>query len=123
MNEIRFLVRPRDDLGVHEVVPRVDGELLTEVVEAFERAAGMDPPGGYGGLIPAFFRFGPLDEHFHGRRAGADSPATPVLGCDCGEWGCWPFMAHIDVTDTTVTWAAFTQPHRPTRDYTGLGPL
>jgi hypothetical protein len=31
--------------------------------------------------------------------------------------------ASIDVTDRTVTWAAFTQPRRPTRDRTGLGPL
>lgn len=122
MNEVRFLVDEREDLDAHEVVPVIDGDLLTDLIEAFERAAGMEPTGGYGGLIPAFFD--PLDQHFHGVRSGVRPGAkTPLLACDCGEWGCWPLMARITVTDRSVTWDSFEQPHRSTRDYSGFGPF
>ena len=122
-SEVRFLLRTRPDLNAHEVVPVVDGELLTSLVDEFEIAAGMQPAGGaYGGLIPAFFRFGPLDEHFHGRSTSAMGSKTALLGCSCGEWGCWPLMARIAVTQGLVTWDAFEQPHRPERDYARLGP-
>lgn len=84
----------------------------------------MQPAGdAYGGLIPKFFRFGPMEDHFHGRSAGAMGPKTPVLGCECGEWGCWPLMASITLTPDRVTWDSFEQPHRTTRDYSGFGPF
>ncbi|MFD0740740.1 hypothetical protein ACFQ1L_01260 [Phytohabitans flavus] len=124
MGRVQFLIRVRDDLNVHEVVPAVDGALLTDLVDVFELAAGMQPAGAaYGGLIPAFFRFGPLDKHFHGRSTSTMGPKTPLLGCECGEWGCWPLTARIAVTERSVTWDAFEQPHRPTRDYAGFGPF
>ena len=51
-SEVRFLLRTRPDLNAHEVVPVVDGELLTSLVDEFEIAAGMQPAGGaYGGLM------------------------------------------------------------------------
>ncbi|WP_326770630.1 hypothetical protein OG978_43610 (plasmid) [Streptomyces sp. NBC_01591] len=66
---------------------------------------------------------GPMKDHFHGRSTGAMGPKTPVLGCECGEWGCWPLMADITVTPDHVTWNSFEQPHRTTRDYSGFGPF
>ncbi|HVK26188.1 MAG TPA: hypothetical protein VM677_32930 [Actinokineospora sp.] len=123
-NEIQFDYRICDGRDVFEVVPRVDGMPLTELIDRFEIGAQMMPAGNaYGGLIPLFFRFGPMNQHFHGRSTGAMGPKTPVLGCECGEWGCWPLMAHIIVTDELVTWDCFEQPHRDTRDYTGFGPF
>ncbi len=50
-------------------------------------------------------------------------PKTPVLGCECGEWGCWPLLARITATTDLVTWDAFEQPHRKTRDYVAFGPF
>lgn len=35
-----------------------------------------------------------------------------LLECTCGEPGCWPLVARITATDTTVTWTDFEQPHR-----------
>ncbi len=84
----------------------------------------MQPAGdAYGGLIPQYFGFGPMEDHFHGRSTDAMGPRTPVLGCECGEWGCWPLMAQITVTPDGVTWDSFEQPHRKTRDYTAFGPF
>ncbi|WP_051844930.1 hypothetical protein [Streptomyces sp. NRRL S-813] len=123
-HEIRFECRRHDDRGVLEVVPRIDGIPLTNLIDQFETGAGMQPAGdAYGGLIPQFFRFGPMEDHFHGRSTGAMGPKTPVLGCECGEWGCWPLMASITVTPDHVTWDSFEQPHRNTRDYSGFGPF
>ncbi|MET7458325.1 hypothetical protein ABZT03_42165 [Streptomyces sp. NPDC005574] len=122
--EIRFDGRRHAERGVLEVVPCIDGVPLTDLIDQFETDAGMQPAGdAYGGLIPQFFRFSPMEDHFHGRFSGATGPKTPVLGCECGEWGCWPLMTRITVTPDHVTWNSFEQPHRTTRDYSGFGPF
>ncbi|CAL9675772.1 hypothetical protein SUDANB15_07750 (plasmid) [Streptomyces sp. enrichment culture] len=106
------------------IVPRIDGAPLTELIDGFEIAAGMRPAGdACGGLIPAFFRFGPMRDHFLGRSTHVRGPKTPVLGCECGEWGCWPLMARITATADLVTWDAFEQPHRKSRDHAAFGPF
>lgn len=123
---VNFVVRARDDLnGVMEVMPVVDGTYLGDIAHAFERSRDMDPPDAYGGLIPAFFRFGPLSRHFvaaDGAFTGG-SGKVPLLGCSCGEWGCWPLLATITVAKDEVAWSEFEQPHRPSRDYSEFGPF
>jgi hypothetical protein len=106
------------------IVPRIDGAPLTELIDKFEITSGMQPAGDvYGGLIPRSFRFGPMPDHFLGRSTNVRGPKTPVLGCACGEWGCWPLMTRIDVTADLVIWDSFEQLHRKTRDYTAFGPF
>lgn len=49
---------------------------------------------------------------------------TVLLGCECGEPGCWPLMARVEVGAEQVAWSDFEQPHR--RDnwaYAGFGPF
>lgn len=123
-NEIRFDCQQRGGVGPLVVLPHIDGAPLTELIDNFEIAAEMQPAGdAYGGLIPEFFRFGPMQDHFFGRSTNAMGPKTPVLGCECGEWGCWPFMARITATADLVIWDSFEQPHRKTREYTAFGPF
>lgn len=63
----------------------------------------MRPAGGaYGGLVPAFYRYGPLDEHFLGKENPGLGPKTAVLGCQCGDVGCWPLMARMTTTGNVV---------------------
>jgi hypothetical protein len=77
-NVIGFDYRRRGDRDVYEIVPRIDGTPLTELIDRFETKAGMQPAGdAYGGLIPQFFRFGPLEEHFRGRSTDAMGPKLP----------------------------------------------
>jgi len=116
------LVLDRSSEGASRVTPELDGRSLVELVGEFETAQDWKPAGGYDGLHLNRFRFGELCEFFHGRPAWA-SKQLPLLGCECGEWGCWPLMASIEVGDETVTWSRFTQPHRPERDYTAFGPF
>ncbi|MGW3018540.1 hypothetical protein [Streptomyces longwoodensis] len=49
--------------------------------------------------------------------------STPVLGCSCGIWGCWPLLAAVGVTADSVTWTGFRQPHRPLWGTLPLGPF
>jgi hypothetical protein len=64
-----------------------------------------------------------MQDHFLGQSTDAMGPKTPLLGCECGEWGCWPLMARIIVTADVVTWDRFEQPYRKTRVYTAFGPF
>ncbi len=67
-HDTRFDCSHRGDGGPLVIVARIDGALLTELIDGFEIAAGMQPSGdAYDGLIPEFFRFGPMQDHFLGR--------------------------------------------------------
>ncbi|KOT82118.1 hypothetical protein ADK70_25140 [Streptomyces rimosus subsp. pseudoverticillatus] len=64
--------------------------------------------------------------HFLGAPAPdfADSAtgSTPVLGCSCGVWSCWPLRTVITVTPETVTWSSFRQPFRKEWGELPMGP-
>lgn len=108
-----------EDDSVFTVVPVIDGKRLTDLIHRFERHAGMEKRDtSYAGLIPAFFRFGTADEHYL-----STDKKIPILGCECGEWGCWPLMARTDADDQRVVWTDFEQPHRSRRDYSAFGPF
>jgi hypothetical protein len=115
--------RLRHHAGDIEVMPRIDGRDLTDLVHEFERERGwIADAAAYGGLIPAWFEFGPMDLHFLGRGAWLSQGLVPVLGCECGEWGCWPLHVRIVENAHTVTWSEFAHLGLE-RDYTGLGPF
>lgn len=100
----------------------LDGTPLTDMISAFESKAAFDVVGGYGGLIPEFFNYGPLDQYFFGKSPVTDDEARIyLLGCECGEVGCWPLTCVVDLQPDTVVWHSFQQPHRPNRDYLAFG--
>lgn len=106
-------------------MPYVDGVPLIDLVETHEENAQFDVVGGYGGIEPRNFDFGDLRRYYLGEQT--DQWPAPgkvwLLGCECGEAGCWPLEATINATPDVVTWSGFRQPHRPDRDYTGVGPF
>ncbi|ONI79878.1 hypothetical protein ALI144C_24415 [Actinosynnema sp. ALI-1.44] len=123
-SEIRFDYLRRGDSGVPQVVPRVDGAPLTDLIDRFEIGAGMRPAGNvYGGLASWVFRSAPVEDYFHGLPADATGPRTALLACSCGDVGCWPLLARVTTTDEVVIWDDFQQPHRRARDYTAFGPF
>lgn len=114
--------------GALSVTPCIDGIPLTTLVAEFEDASGYtDPAGGYGGLIPSYFNFGPLVRYFCGPEDNQDESDNNkqiyVLGCECGELGCWPLMASVTPVEAGYRWAGFNQPFRPQRDYDAFGPF
>ncbi|MFG2567168.1 hypothetical protein ACGFR6_17190 [Streptomyces sp. NPDC048567] len=82
-NEIRFDCQHRGDRGPLVVVPHIDGAPLPELIDEYEIAAGMQPAGdAYGGLIPEFFRFGPMQDHFLGLSTRT-CPTNDSRACAC----------------------------------------
>jgi hypothetical protein len=124
-SRVSFKVQPFE--GALSITPVVDGMPLTEMIAAFEREQHFEPAGGYGGIIPGWFNYGALDTYFLGE-IQQDSyffrlNRVYLLGCDCGEVGCWPLMARIRAEGDSVVWDCFEQPHRRDRDYSGFGPM
>lgn len=123
-DEIEFRVSS-DPRWPTSVEPVVGGAALVDRVATYERARGYEPAGDYGGLVPEHFRFGDLAEYFRGEevRQWPRRGYLWLLGCDCGEVGCWPLEARVTVTDDAVTWSEFRQPFRDDWSYEGLGPF
>jgi hypothetical protein len=125
---LTFHLGPFENGAATLITPHIDGVSLVDLVERFERGSSyIDPAGGYGGLVPALFNYGPLDVYFLGAAEGAYFARSPgrifVLGCTCGEVGCWPLVCVVDDRGSVVVWSDFEQPHRPNRDYSGFGPF
>jgi hypothetical protein len=122
---LSFSIQPFE--GTRSITPCVNGKSLIEAVAAFERERGFDPVGGYGGLIPEWFNYGPLDRYFLGDSEPnsyfTNLHGVYLLGCDCGEVGCWPLVAHVETSGETVEWNLFRQPFRKERDYSDFGPF
>ncbi len=120
LSTLGFDIEPfEEDDSTLMVVPTIDGEPLTDLIHRFERGAGMERRDeSYGGLIPAFFRFGTPAEHYL-----KTEKKIPLLGCECGEWGCWPLLAQIEADGEQVVWTGFEQPFRPRRNYAAFGPF
>ena len=109
-------------------MPVVNGVSLAEMVTAFENDQHFEPAGGYGGLIPQWFEYGPLDRYFLGEFEENSHFAREgrmyLLGCgDCGEVGCWPLVSRIKAGPEFVVWDSFQQLHRSQRDYSKFGPF
>lgn len=122
--QIEFVVG--DLLHASTVTPLVDGASLADLIEQFESAKTMEPAGGYAGIVPWYFNFGPLTAYFLGESTvdyWRDLGKVALLGCECGEVGCWPLFARVTVADSEVAWSEFEQPHRPARDYSEFGPF
>ncbi|SDU68804.1 hypothetical protein [Jiangella alkaliphila] len=47
---------------------------------------------------------------------------TVLMGCPCGEWGCWPLTVRVEVNSSTVRWHGFRNGHREW-DLSALGPF
>ena len=128
VRRVRFDVRPWDDGSepARELLAFVDDVSLVDLVAGYEHAAGFDVPGAYAGLVLDHFRFGDLTGYLLGQPESGYWKLRPVialLGCDCGEVGCWPLEARVLVENDLVIWRGFEQPFRPRRDYGSFGPF
>lgn len=111
---------------------RVDGRPLVELVREAEAECASqeghpDLAGKYAGLpwetLATNLLLGEVSGIWGVLEANQPQGRVPLLICDCGEPGCWPLMASVDVTLDRVTWRDFRQPHRPHWVYKKLGPF
>jgi hypothetical protein len=122
---LSFQVQPFE--GAVAITPVLNGTSLTEMISTFEREQHFEPAGGYVGLIPQWFNYGSLERYFLGdfdqNSYFARMGRIYLLGCQCGEVGCWPLLARIRLEGDAIVWDAFEQPHRKERDYFQFGPF
>ncbi|MFG1857038.1 hypothetical protein ACGFJT_34740 [Actinomadura geliboluensis] len=128
IRKVRFDVRPWGDgpAPARELLPYIDNVSLVDLVSGFEHAASHDAPGAYAGIVLDHFNFGDLATYLMGQPDSAywaKRGVIALLGCDCGEVGCWPLEARVFIDDDLVVWRGFAQPHRPGRDYGSFGPF
>ncbi len=110
--------------GAFLLLPTLDGVALAELVTGYETARAFASVGDYGGVLvtPRFARHWAADLLAEGRLRRRHV-ATLLDHEDCGEPGCWPLRARVDVLEDGVVWHSFSQPHRKAWDYSGFGPF
>jgi hypothetical protein len=135
MDEIAFIVERQGCCGKRSAVEiEINGRRLGELVREVEAefASGEGSPGmagAYSGLDSADVL--PPSRHFLGEPHAdyRDPGGVQVMGCDCGEAGCWPLVCRVEIDDERVVWADFSQPYRSSRGgpsvwrYDGFGPF
>src|SRR5579863_9305503 len=107
---LSFAIEPLEQgKNILSIIPVVNGGRLTELIEEYERGRKFEPLGGYAGLVPSNFKFGPLDLYFLAETGMThlEIGGHYLLGCTCGEVGCWPLTARISVSKETVVWDRF----------------
>ena len=134
MDTIRFEIGEREDPAdgiVDAVNVFVNDRNLVDILREVElpfaaRDSRPDLAGRYVGLPPE-------DVFLPSLRLLGD-PATyydydyldgrvAVLGCVCGEPGCWPFRVKITLRADVVIWSGFEQPHRDAWRYGEMQPF
>jgi hypothetical protein len=118
----------RDTIG-HTLEIFVNDTSLVDLIGELERPAAAskghpDLAGSYSGM-----HLGQISElapdHFMGGESshlecGPENKTVLLADKGCGEPGCWPLMARVEVADDTVTWTDFEQPHRENWNYGGF---
>ena len=98
-SEIKFR-KESNESGISFVTPYINKVAFHKIVENFEIEKGyLDPSGGYAGLVPEYYNHGPMLEHFLGQ-GDRSTNKTYLLGCECGEVGCWPLLGEISKIGT-----------------------
>ena len=110
------------------VIPHINGRSLIDLAREVETpsAAQEGKPelaGSYDGLM-ADERIAWPSAHFLGEPVLSwfGDGDTVLLGCECGEWGCWPLTTQVTADDELILWSRFRQGHR-NWDYSRLGPF
>jgi hypothetical protein len=112
----------RNEIGslVYETVSiSVNGRDLTDILKEVEMPFAQQEgtpniAGGYEGLRPEEI-FLPSRRLLGEPESGTSGEKVAVLGCECGEIGCWPFLVSVTVRNEVVIWSDFEQPHRSGR--------
>lgn len=115
MNTLAFAIATsptEDGTPYRALVITIDGVSLIEQVKHHEMpmATQENHPD-----IAGAYAWPPFSESLRSALRGVTTDEDGkvfLLICTCGEPGCWPLRARIQVNDETVSWHDFEQPHR-----------
>ena len=119
MDLISFKI-DKDDVGNDHVQIIINGENFIDMLKRTELQYDKSIAGQYKGL-PAEMVFSP-SKHLLGKvHVDLDyhDDKTAILICECGCAGCWDFVVKISISEKTVTWSEFEQPHRSSDSVSG----
>lgn len=108
---------------------RVDGVLLSDLVCDWENAHESDNSKKIAQAHGPIIRYHSSYLHsWLGEKLSEEDVAPPskasLLGCSCGEVGCWPLQVSVMLNEKTVVWSDFLQPFRPEATiFEGFGPF
>jgi hypothetical protein len=127
-------IQPAADAPYRQVAIVINGAPLLELVRVVEQpllaaerkaaiAAGpcegeVAPPASYMYPTVAVITrgagefFGTIESMFGLEPGDPQRGKTCVLGCDCGDPGCWPLLVRISRSASVIAWSAFSQFHR-----------
>lgn len=103
----------KDDEGKENVQININGENLIEIIKRVEIQYDKSIAGEYKGLPPEIVFY--PSKHLLGithQDLDYHDDKSPILICECGVAGCWDLIVKISLSDQTVTWSEFEQPHR-----------
>ena len=130
MNRIEFRVE-RAELGIGDADVMslyVDEVLLQDLIRPLEQPfadaeGNSDLAGQYVGLANPI-GLGWPSRHYLGEPKATwfGDGDTILLGCNCGDAGCWPLIARVELDEQHVTWRGFRTGHRDW-DLSSFGPF
>jgi hypothetical protein len=120
--QIRYRRHTNKALGI-----LINGERLQDLARVVEmpHAAAENNPKLAGDYVPLALSDIDSDRnHFLGHPVATwfEDGDTVLMGCACGDWGCWPLTVRVDVNESTVRWHDFRNGHREW-DLSALGPF
>ncbi|GGK88609.1 hypothetical protein [Deinococcus radiotolerans] len=112
------------------VLVLMNGTPLVELVRRWEDVAAQATgerslAGSYAGLPARFaaeIQTAWLGADQDDGRLGGPGKWVTLLGCECGEPGCWPLLARIETDGQAVRWLDFQQPYRAKKEADPLNP-
>ncbi len=115
--EFRVVQQRLEHLGSRPaLVPHLSGTPLPDLLRRVElpsarRDGQPELAGSYAGLLGDEVRW--PSRHYLGEPVlTCGDGGTVLLGCRCGDWGCWPFSAVVAVGPDVVTWSGYRHGHR-----------
>lgn len=119
MNHLAFILHKNGT-----IMPEIDGRPLSDVVREIElpfaeKEGKISLAGAYGGVPMGFL----ADQVRPSSSNPDDYDCAYLMGCTCGEPGCWPFTAKVSIEGEEVVWSSYEQPHREEWSYSALPPI
>jgi hypothetical protein len=114
--DVEFKIEHAKKQEYHVLNIYINNENLIDILKDYEKQFGENNPGKYDGICIYYFDDIDIIKHFMGEADKKNilnyTGKTQILGCTCGEPGCWPFLIKINISGNVIIWNEYEQPFR-----------